>query len=128
MPITGLKSACERESILRTDHLLILHAGRLDESFVQSSCDLDSSRGSGYKPPGSSWRLEWLLSTPKQLELLNLLFRECAWALATVQLLALDVTPYALDDLRVGKRRDVSNVRDVGPEAAPRQPRQPLLG
>src|SRR5258708_5171728 len=56
----------------------------------------------------------WLLDTPKQLDLLNLRLRECAWNLATGQLLALDLTAYALDDLGIGKRRDVSHIGKVG--------------
>src|SRR2546429_2788669 len=56
----------------------------------------------------------WLLDTPKQLDLLDLRFRECAWNLATGHLLALDLAAYALDDLRIGKRRDVSYIGKVG--------------
>src|SRR3989442_5016870 len=63
---------------------------------------------------GHSFTLEWLLHTPKQLDLLNLLLREFAWKLATCQLRALDIIAYALDDLRVGKRRYVSNIGEVG--------------
>src|SRR6266568_1085723 len=59
-------------------------------------------------------RLERLINTTKQLDLLDLHLRERAGNLAMRKLLALDVTEYALHDIRVCQRHHVSNISEVG--------------